>query len=117
MWVIFIVSCIPTIRPLFVKAFSKVYGSGSRPSQGYQQQSDPAKPGLHTRAYASTFGSRNAVESKTSSLPTTGDNESEETILPGQRGIMMTSQVVIKYDDKQRAEGNRDWRNHFDDSV
>jgi hypothetical protein len=52
-------------------------------------------------------------------LPTRNDNESEESILPGQQGIMMTNQVVVKYEgaDGERDKGERDWKNHFDDSV
>lgn len=119
MWVIFIVSCIPSVRPIFVKAFNKVYGSGSRTfatGQGYNQHTDPVKSGTHTHAYAANLNVRN-MESKSSSLPTGGDNESEENILLDQKGIMMTSQVVVKYGDNERVEGNRDWRNHFDDTV
>jgi hypothetical protein len=123
MWVIFIVSCIPTIRPIFVKAFNKVYTSGSRTfaTGGYQQQNDTGA-GTHSRAYAS----RKGADSKSTSLPTHNDNESEENILPGQQGIMMTSQVVVKYEgsDSERTlggtsgrKGEVDWKNHFDDSV
>lgn len=125
MWVIFIVSCIPTIRPIFVKAFNKVYASGSRTfatGRGYEQQSDINNAGTRSRAYASHLGSRKGPESKVSSLPTHNDNESEENILPGQKGIMMTSHVVVKYEgnDSERTVakgGERDWNNHFDDSV
>lgn len=119
MWVIFIVSCIPTIRPIFVKAFNKVYTSGSRTfatGRGYAQQNDTG-PGTHSRAYASHIGSRKGTESKATTLPT--NNESEENILPGQKGIMMTSHVVVKYEgsDSERGGKDRDWKNHFDDSV
>jgi hypothetical protein len=122
MWIVFIVSCIPTIRPLFAKFFNKVYSSGSRTfgtGRGYEQQNDASGAGTHSRAYASHAGSHKGADSKVVSLPTRNDNESEESILPGQQGIMMTNQVVVKYEgaDGERDKGERDWKNHFDDSV
>ncbi|KAG0645989.1 hypothetical protein D0Z07_7935 [Hyphodiscus hymeniophilus] len=108
MWVIFIVSCIPTIRPIFVKAFNKVYTSGSRTfatGQGYEQHTGTGA-GTHSRAYATNLGTRKGTDSKATTLPTS-NNESEENILPGQKGIMMTSHVVVKYDGSDSERGGR----------
>ena len=117
MWVIFMVSCIPTIRPLFIKAFNKVYyASGSRTfatGRGYEQHTGTGA-GTHSRAYASHLGSRKGTDSKAITLPT-NKNESEENILPGQKGIIMTSHVVVKYEgsDSEPGPRDRDWRNHL----
>lgn len=59
------------------------------------------------------------ASSKLSSLPTK-NNESEENILPGDQpgGILMTNQVVVRYESGDGGNGrNMDWNNHFDGSV
>jgi hypothetical protein len=120
MWVIFIVACVPTIRPLFVKVFHKVYASGSRSfglSRGYVAQEDTRSTGNQSRAFASS--------SKTPEItakPIDSNNGSEENILPGPTGIMMTSHISVKYDDEGgrsdngRSETDREWKTgaHFE---
>jgi hypothetical protein len=120
MWIVFIVSCIPTVRPIFVQVFNKVYTPGSRTfatGEGYEQQSDTHTPRTHARVYASH--SRKGLDTVVTSLPTRNLNESAENILPGQQGIMMTSQVVVKYEGSESEHSGHkdDWKTGFDDSV
>lgn len=110
MWVIFVVACIPTIRPFFVKVFHIVSSSAGRShATGYIQQSD-TNTGLNatrSRVFAST--------TNTSKGNNSSSNDSEENILgANQRGIMMTNHVSVKYD--QADSTKKDWsQTHFEE--
>jgi hypothetical protein len=118
MWIVFIVSCVPTVRPIFVKVIGKVYSnsqSRSRtfPSRNlYAKQTSSNGAGTHSLAYASKKDASANVD------PMPEDNESEQHILPGEPGgILMTSQIVVRYDEGEddRKERSERRKNEFDD--
>src|SRR5690349_6774787 len=93
MWVIFVVSCIPIIRPLFAKVFQEGSRSSSRhfgASSGYieNQASANTGPYFRTRAFSSSYPLEFHNETR--------NNESEENILPSEKGILMTSLIIVK---------------------
>jgi hypothetical protein len=109
MWVIFIVACIPAIRPFCVKKFHIVYASGGL-GAGYIQQSDTntrlrGTGAVRSRAFAFATNTSKGMHSR---------NDSEENILPNQQGIMMTNHVSVKYD--LNDTGKKDLsRTHFEE--
>lgn len=121
MWVVFIVGCIPTVRPIFVKMFNIVTSSNNRSfatGRGYTAQKDSVANTSRARAY-----SKNRKDtSKVTTLAT--NNDSEENIL-GQEGIMMTTDVSVQYQanhlegsplDKSSKDPDL-WKTRFDDRV
>lgn len=115
MWIVFIVSCIPPIRPLFVKVFQKASSSLGR--SGYMQDGTSKTLGTNANAYAS----HNHPKSKShiSSMPI--KNDSEEEILQEQGGIMMTKQISVRYQETSSKNSSeiRDgtdeaWKTHYD---
>lgn len=123
MWIVFIVSCIPTVRIAFVKVIKKGTGSQSRTfpiRHGYTAQNDSYTNESRVHAYVQTgrkvTDSRNTLKAMESS--------SQENILPGQTGIMMTRDIRVQYS-KDNPEGSLDksvkdseiWKNGFDDRV
>jgi hypothetical protein len=95
MWTIIMVSCIPPIRPLFVKVF-KVIQSSSGQSQA---KNGDTPEYLHSGPYASRSNIKRAQ------LDTT--NESEENILEG-NGIMLTRKISIHYEESGGSMNNKD---------
>jgi hypothetical protein len=89
------VSCIPPIRPLFVKVF-KVIQSSSGQSQA---KNGDTPEYLHSGPYASRSNIKRAQ------LDTT--NESEENILEG-NGIMLTRKISIHYEESGGSMNNKD---------
>jgi hypothetical protein len=94
------VSCIPPIRPLFVKAIRKVQSSSNR-SRGTGDNNDNSPGYGKSGPYASRSNIKRPVVTTT--------NESEEDILQDRDGIMMTRKISIHYDerDENNHSGNR----------
>jgi hypothetical protein len=114
MWVIFIVSCIPSIRPCFVRVFNIVYASGSNSrgtGHGYIQQSDT---NTNLRG-TDTNRSRAFTSATTTSKAMHSDNDSEENILPNQQGIMMTNQISVKYEENEMGKSKNWSHTHFEE--
>ena len=94
MWIILMVSCIPPIRPLFVK-FIKTIRSISCPSRDTDQNGPP------TTVYIQSVGSHSKK------LPLTTTNESEEDILE-RDGILMTRNITVHYEESGEGMPSRD---------
>lgn len=121
MWVVFIVGCIPTVRPIFVKMFNIVTSSNNRTfttGRGYTAQDDSDTKISRARAY-----SQNRKDtSKVTTIVT--KNDSEENIL-GQEGIMMTRDISVQYQPKNAEATSLEnpskdedmWKTGFDDRV
>lgn len=122
MWVVFIVGCIPTVRPIFVKVLSVVISSGQRTfgtGRGYTEQDNSNTNTSRGRAYSQNRKSSSKITTIASK------NDSEENILPGQEGIMMTSDIRVQYRPNDPEEASFDkakkdldvWKTRFDDQV
>ncbi|PMD64508.1 uncharacterized protein K444DRAFT_660403 [Hyaloscypha bicolor E] len=105
LWVVFIASCIPTIRPILVRIIHKVTGKEGNTTiaTGYvyeatlkDSKNDSAKS-RKVRAYSKVYtrgqGSGNAA--------TKNVFESEENIMPGKDEIVMTTEYQVKYEESQ----------------
>jgi hypothetical protein len=105
LWVVFIASCIPTIRPIIVRIIHKVTGKEGNTTiaTGYIHEAtlkvskdDSAKfrkAQVYSKVYIRGQGSRNAV--------TNNVFESEENIMPGKDEIVMTTEYQVKYEESQ----------------
>ncbi|KUJ10332.1 uncharacterized protein LY89DRAFT_723577 [Mollisia scopiformis] len=122
MWVVFIVGCIPTTRPLFVKVLDVVVSSGNRTfrtGRGYTEQDNSNTNTSRSRAYSESRKNPSKITTIVSK------NESEENILPGQEGIMMTRDIRVQYQRNDPEAGSFDkaskdpdnWKTRFDDQV
>ncbi|KAI9730960.1 MAG: hypothetical protein M1818_008035 [Claussenomyces sp. TS43310] len=109
MWIVFIVSCIPTVRPIFVRVFDKVYTTGSRSfgtGRGYIAQPDTNTPSVNRNG--NPWQGSKPHEPNITSL--TLKNDSEENILPGQDGIMLTRKVSVHYEGSESVRSmNNKW--------
>jgi len=114
MWIVFIASCVPAIRPIFAKLLGKTHLHNSKDPtnpthRGYLVQRENT---MRSRAYASD-GVRqgDVIGPKMSS-------ESEEDILGGHDGIVMTRNVSIHYEgselDRDRSARKVEWKAHFE---
>ena len=105
LWVVFIASCIPTIRPILVRIIHKFTGKEGNTTiaTGYiheatlkDSKDDSAKSGS-VRAYSKVYtrgqGSGNATRKNMF--------ESEENIIPGKDEIVMTTEYQVKYEESQ----------------
>lgn len=122
MWVVFIVGCIPTVRPLFVKVLNVVISSGQRTfrtGRGYTEQDDSYTNTSRGRTYSQNR--KNTSKITTSAMKT----DSEENILSGQQGIMMTRDIRVQYQsnedegttvDKTKTDPDI-WKSRSDDQV
>lgn len=121
MWIVFIVSCIPTVRPIFVKVINKVASSSGRAfptNRGYAAQTESCN-GIRVDAYSLN---KKAANSKVKSVVT--NNDSEENILPGQDGIRMTTDIRIQYQEERsnslankKRSSSQQWETRYDDRV
>lgn len=93
------VSCIPPIRPLFVKAIHKVQSSSNR-SRGTSNTNDHSPGYAKSGPYASRSNNKRPVVTTT--------NESEEDILADQDGIMMTRKISIHYNEPDETNHSGD---------
>jgi hypothetical protein len=105
LWIVFIASCIPTIRPILVRIIHRVTGKegNNTIATGYiheptlkDSEDDSAKPRkarTYSRVYTRGQGSGNGT--------TKNVFESVENILPGQDGIIMTTEYQVKYEESQ----------------
>ena len=102
LWVVFIASCIPTIRPILVRIIHKVTGKEGNTTiaTGYIHEAtskyDSAKSRkvrAYSKAYTRGQGSGNAT--------TKNVFESEENIMPGKDEIIMTTEYQVKYEESQ----------------
>lgn len=88
MWTILMVSCIPPIRPLFVKAIHQIHSSSGK-SRGTNNNN--LTPGYGPSGpYASRSNIKRPVQTTT---------ESDEDILVERDGIMMTRKISIHYEE------------------
>lgn len=100
MWTILMVSCIPPIRPLFMRAIQQIQSSSNRSRNTNNSQVTPGYP-----KPAGPYASLSNVKRPT--ITTT--NESEEDILADRDGIRMTRKVSIHYNERasnHRSENN-----------
>ena len=105
LWVVFIASCIPTIRPIIVRIIHKVTGKEGNITiaTGYIHEAtlkgieDDSAKSRQARTYSKVYtrgqGSSNATAKNVF--------ESVENILPGQDGIIMTTEYQVKYEESQ----------------
>jgi hypothetical protein len=105
LWVVFIASCIPTIRPIIVRILHKVTGKEGNTTiaTGYIHEAtlkdwkDNSGNSRMVRAYSKVYtrgqGTRNAT--------TKNVLESEENIVPGKDEIVMTTEYQVKYEESQ----------------
>ena len=101
------VSCIPPIRPIFVKAIHQIHSSSGR-SRGTNNNN--LTPGYGGYAKSGPYASRSNIKR---AAPTT-TNESEEDILAERDGIMMTRKVSIHYEESggNNRSGDLSERDH-----
>jgi hypothetical protein len=105
LWVVFIASCIPTIRPVLVLVIHKMTGKESHNTMvtGYMRDatlkdSDDAssRPRLvraYSKVYARGQANGNAKQKKSF--------ESDDNIMPGKDEIVMTTEYQVKYEESQ----------------
>jgi hypothetical protein len=105
LWVVFIASCIPTIRPILVRIINKFTGKEGNTTiatgyiheatlKGSKNDSGKArKVRAYSRVYTRGQGSGNAT--------TKNVFESEENIMPGKDEIIMTTEYQVKYEESQ----------------
>jgi hypothetical protein len=105
LWVVFIASCIPTIRPIIVRIIHKLTGKEGNTTiaTGYIHEAtlkdskvDSAKfrkVRVYSKVYTRGQGSGNAT--------TKNVFESEENIIPGKDEIVMTTEYQVKYEESQ----------------
>jgi hypothetical protein len=105
LWVVFIASCIPTIRPILVRIIHKVTGKEGNTTitTGYiheatlKDSKDDSAKSRKVREYSKVYtrgqGSGNAT--------TKNVFESEENIMPGKDEIVMTTEYQVKYEESQ----------------
>jgi hypothetical protein len=105
LWVVFIASCIPTIRPIIVRIIHKVTGKEGNITiaTGYIHEAtlkgmeDDSAKSRQARTYSKVYtrgqGRGNATAKNVF--------ESVENILPGQDGIIMTTEYQVKYEESQ----------------
>lgn len=105
LWVVFIASCIPTIRPILVRIIHKVTGKevNNTTVTGYIHEAtlkdleDDSAKSRHARTYSKVY-TRGQVSGKAA---TKNVFESEENILPGRNEIIMTTEYQVKYEESQ----------------
>jgi hypothetical protein len=102
MWTILMVSCIPPIRPLFVKAIHQINSSSGR-SRGTKNNNLTPGYGGYGKS-SGPYASRSNIKRP---APTT-TNESEEDILAERDGIMMTRKISIHYEESGGADHSGD---------
>ena len=103
LWVVFIASCIPTIRPILVRIIHKVTGKEGNTTiaTGYiheatsKDSAKPRKARAHSKVYTRVQGSGNTA--------TKNVFESEENIMPGKDEIVMTTEYQVKYEESQES--------------
>jgi hypothetical protein len=105
LWVVFIASCIPTIRPILVRIIHKVTGKEGNTTTvpGYIHEAtlkdsndESAKAGrgrAYSKVYIKAQGNVNAA--------TKNGFGSEENIMPGKDGIVMTTEYQVRYEESQ----------------
>lgn len=105
LWVVFIASCIPTIRPILVRIIHKVTRKEGNTTiaTGYihettlkDSKGDPAKP-RKVRAYSKVYARGQGSENAT----TKNVFDSVENIMPGKGEIVMTTEYQVKYEESQ----------------
>ena len=104
-WVVFIASCIPTIRPILVRIIHKFTGKEGNTTivTGYIHEATLkgskdilAKP-RKARAYSMVY-----ARGQGGGVPITKNVfESEENIMPGKNEIVMTTEYQINYEESQ----------------
>ncbi len=105
LWVIFIASCIPTIRPIIVRIIQKVTGKEVNKTIAteyiheatLEDLEDDSAKSRQARTYSKVY-TRGQVSSKAT---TKNVFESEVIILPGRNGIIMTTEYQVKYEESQ----------------
>ena len=103
LWVVFIASCIPTIRPILVRIIHKVTGKEGNTTiaTGYIHEATlkgsgkSRKARAYSKVYTTVQGSGNAT--------TKNVFESEENIMPGKDEIVMTTEYQVKYEESQES--------------
>lgn len=105
LWVVFIASCIPTIRPILVRIIHKITGKESNTTiaTGYiheatlKDSKDDSAHSREVRAYSKVYSRGQASGNAT----TKNIFESEENIIPGKDGIVMMTEYQVKYEESQ----------------
>jgi len=105
LWVVFIASCIPTIRPIIVRIIHKVTGKEGNTTiaTGYiheatlKDSKDDSAKSRKVRAYSKVYTRRQGSGNAT----TKNVFESEENIMPGKDEIVMTIEYQVKYEESQ----------------
>lgn len=105
LWVVFIASCIPTIRPIIAQVIHKVTGKEDNTTiaTGYiheatlKDSKDDSAKSRRVRAYSKVYsrGQRSGNDTINNVF------ESEENIMPGKDGIVMTTEYQVKYEESQ----------------
>lgn len=105
LWVVFIASCIPTIRSILVRIIHKVTGKerNATIATGYVHEAilkdseDDLAKSRKTRAYSKVYsrgqGSGNATIKNVF--------ESEQSIMPSKDDIIITTEYQVKYEESQ----------------
>jgi len=105
LWVVFIASCIPTIRPILVRIIHKVTGKEGNTTiaTGYiheatlKDSNDDSAKSRKVRVYSKVYTRRQGSGNAT----TKNVFESEENIMPGKDEIVMTTEYQVKYEESQ----------------
>lgn len=110
MYVIIFAGCLPTLRPLALKAVSMFKG---RPPcrNGYMLYQQPNERNSHT------LGLYNIKDNHQHRVIPTGESDSDQQILPP--GIIKTTEIAINFDSKKSEKDKRrmDWDSHGEDSI
>lgn len=101
LWVVFIASCIPTIRPIIVRIIHAVTGketNNSTAANGYIHETT-----LKDSANSRRVRTYSRVYTRGGQGNTTTKNmfESEENIMPDKDVIVMTTEYQVKYEDSE----------------
>jgi hypothetical protein len=107
LWVVFIASCIPTIRPILVRVIHKVTGKEENTTMatGYIQEVT-LKDSNHESTKSRNFRTYSKVYTRgqgNGNVTTQNVFESVENIMPSKDEIVMTTEYQVKYEDSQES--------------
>ena len=105
LWVVFIASCIPTIRPILVRIIHKVTckEGNTTIATGYiheatsKDSKDDSAKSRKVRAYSKVY----TRGQRSGNATTKNVFESEENIMPGKDDIIITTEYQVKYEESQ----------------
>lgn len=105
LWVVFIASCIPTIRPILVRIIHIITGKehNTTIATGYVHEAE-LKISKNDSARSKKFRAYSKVYTKgqgSGNVTTKNVFESEENIVPGRDEIVMTTEYQVKYEESQ----------------